>query len=170
MDKMEYFVKVWLGTVFFCPFCFILGIIMQNMSAFVMSAFLFFVFFIGAIASVAWCKSASTNVKQESFTKNDKVSDCEVVSNKVKKPLSYQEYADNTKKALTYTAIVFVIVAGLIIGIDPFSTSSHYSRSSNNDTCHVCGRTFTDSGNTKSIARTNMCKNCYSNYTWAVGE
>lgn len=36
--------------------------------------------------------------------------------------------------------------------------------------CKSCGRTFKAgdaAGNYRSIARTNMCKNCYSNYQWA---
>ena len=36
--------------------------------------------------------------------------------------------------------------------------------------CKVCDREFTDSSNIKCIRETNMCKNCYNNYSWATGE
>ena len=32
--------------------------------------------------------------------------------------------------------------------------------------CKSCGRTYTDSENKMSIAKTGMCKNCYNNFQW----
>lgn len=46
--------------------------------------------------------------------------------------------------------------------------SSSSSSSKNSSRCKVCGRSFTDDENKKSIRHTNMCVNCYNNYQFGV--
>lgn len=75
---------------------------------------------------------------------------------------------DIKKHILKYRVAVTVIVIAIIgVGISGIDFRS----SSSNDTgkvCQSCHKTFTDSKNTKSIARTNMCTNCYSNYKFGT--
>ena len=60
--------------------------------------------------------------------------------------------------------IIIVIVIFLFIGL--FSGGG--SSGSSSKTCQVCHRTFESSSEKSNIARTNMCKNCYSNYKWSM--
>ena len=63
--------------------------------------------------------------------------------------------------------VVFIAVIVLIALIASCTGSgSGSSGSSNSRRCKSCGRTFTDSSNTRSIARTGMCSNCYNNFKW----
>ena len=39
--------------------------------------------------------------------------------------------------------------------------------SGNSSTCKSCGRSYSDSGNIMSIARSGMCSTCYGNFKWA---
>ena len=58
---------------------------------------------------------------------------------------------------------ILVIFIALVSGESGGGTGSG-SSSSRSAECHICGRTFTDSENVRSIRNTNMCKRCYSNY------
>ena len=62
--------------------------------------------------------------------------------------------------------IAFVIVAVVIVAV--VSSGGGSGSSSKERTCQVCHRTFTDQSNKSSIARTNMCKNCYQNFEWGM--
>ncbi len=64
--------------------------------------------------------------------------------------------------------IVFVLLFAYADGCASGGSGSS-SGSSEGSTCQVCDRTFTDSANKRSIARTNMCTNCYENYEYAQG-
>lgn len=59
-------------------------------------------------------------------------------------------------------ATVCIIIAILVFGyfISIFTSPSE----PNIYTCARCNKTFTDSANTKSIARTNFCAKCYNDY------
>lgn len=50
------------------------------------------------------------------------------------------------------------------------SSSSRSSSSSNSLTCRVCGRSFSDDSNKRSIRLNNMCNNCYKNFKYANGQ
>lgn len=61
------------------------------------------------------------------------------------------------------TIIAVILVLLLLSGLGSCTGGGDDSGA----TCGSCGRTFTDSGNTRSIAYKNMCKNCYSNFKWS---
>ena len=67
--------------------------------------------------------------------------------------------------------IIIAIVVALLLFIPEMLNgnlgSSNTSSSGSSRTCRSCGRKFTDSSNKSSIARTNMCTNCYNNFKWA---
>jgi len=73
---------------------------------------------------------------------------------------------------------LLVIAVGFIIGVVVFicshpipktnNSSTVQSTIANSKTCQSCGRSFTDSKNTMSIAKTHMCSNCYSNFEWGM--
>ena len=63
-------------------------------------------------------------------------------------------------------AALIVVVIILIILLGTMCGTSGGSSSSSSRTCKSCGRSFTDSSNTMSIAKTGMCKNCYNNFKW----
>ena len=61
--------------------------------------------------------------------------------------------------------IIFIVIFLLAMCSSGGSSSSTGNSSK---TCQVCHRSFTDSANKNSISRTNMCKNCYSNFEWGM--
>lgn len=67
------------------------------------------------------------------------------------------------KKIVAFSGAIFLIVA-ITIGLLLSGTGSVVS---SGRTCKACHRSFTDSANVRSIINTNMCKNCYGNYSWA---
>lgn len=71
-----------------------------------------------------------------------------------------EDYQDAIKKVKRYALIA--MICGLFIGM--LIDTSITGTSSRSYRCQFCERTFTDSSNTKSIKKTNMCENCYSNY------
>lgn len=73
------------------------------------------------------------------------------------------------------TRAIFILGVILCIGVAMMlsscvgsSSSTTATSTSNSKTCQVCGKTFTDSDNKHSIKMTNMCKQCYSNYEYAM--
>ena len=58
--------------------------------------------------------------------------------------------------------IVIAIIVFALLG------SCGGSSSSSSKTCKSCHRTFTSSSEKSSIARTNMCTNCFDNYKWVM--
>lgn len=79
-----------------------------------------------------------------------------------------EQKINSTKKAAIIGIIIYVVLMGVgICGV--FGNTAEFS----DNQCQACERKFTDSKNTKSIARTNMCKNCYDNYKsleWVLDE
>ena len=69
------------------------------------------------------------------------------------------------------TIIIIAVVVALLLFIPELLNgnlgSSNTGSSGSSRTCPSCGRKFTDSTNKSSIARTNMCTNCYNNFKWA---
>jgi hypothetical protein len=63
-------------------------------------------------------------------------------------------------------AIVILIIIVLLYALGSCSGGSS-SSSSGSAKCQVCGKTFTNSSDRKSIAYTNMCERCYSNYKYS---
>jgi len=59
---------------------------------------------------------------------------------------------------------IFIILVGYWVVSCNMGNSS--GSSSGSKTCKSCGRTFSDTSNFMSIAKTGMCKNCYNNYNW----
>lgn len=79
-------------------------------------------------------------------------------------------YTDRGKCAMTSLKaiiIIAIVIAILFIIPEMLNGSSGGSSSGSSRTCGYCGRSFTDSSNKSSIARTNLCTNCYNNYKWA---
>ena len=75
----------------------------------------------------------------------------------------------NTTKVVAIISIV-IFVALTIAGI--FGAFGNTGGHSDNK-CQVCEIKYSDSKNKKSIAKTNMCKNCYENYKsleWVLDE
>ena len=60
-------------------------------------------------------------------------------------------------------AIVILIIIVLLYALGSCSGGSS-SSSSGSAKCQVCGKTFTNRDDSKSIAYTNMCEKCYRNY------
>lgn len=63
-------------------------------------------------------------------------------------------------------AIAIVVIFILLCALGSCSGGSD-SSSSGSARCRVCGKTFTNSSDRKSIAYTNMCEKCYSNYKYS---
>ncbi len=61
---------------------------------------------------------------------------------------------------ITFLAIIYFFYSLIFGGIGGGSSTS-------TNTCLSCDRTYADSANKRSIRKTNMCQNCYSNYKWA---
>ena len=79
-------------------------------------------------------------------------------------------YTDRSKCAMTSlkSIIVIAIVIAILFVIPEMPNgNSNTGSTGSSRTCRSCGRTFTDSTNKSSIARTNMCTNCYNNFKWA---
>lgn len=78
-----------------------------------------------------------------------------------------QEKKARKKATATFWAIVIIIVFWFfcVMSTDSGSSSNSGDKGS---TCAVCGRTFTDYENKKSIRRNNMCQNCYKNYEYGM--
>ncbi len=57
---------------------------------------------------------------------------------------------------------VIIIIGAVSGGSSPAQTTPP------SKTCQVCNRSFTDSANMQSIRLTNMCKNCYKNFEYAM--
>ncbi len=79
-----------------------------------------------------------------------------------------EQKINSTKKAAIIGIIIYVIFMGIgICGM--FGNTAEFS----DNQCQICEREFKDSKNKKSIAETNMCKNCYDNYKsleWVLDE
>ena len=61
---------------------------------------------------------------------------------------------------------IFIVFAGSMCGLLDLGDSS-----SSTLTCRSCGRSYSiGTEDYRSIRSTNMCKNCYDNYRWAVGQ
>lgn len=71
-------------------------------------------------------------------------------------------------KGKTLAWLVAAAVAIFLLGQIDFSGTSSGGGGSDSRVCKSCGRTFTDSANKNSIARTGMCKNCYNNFQWGM--
>ena len=69
---------------------------------------------------------------------------------------------------LSTGAIVAIIVGICILVGAIMAMTDDSSSSSNSKTCKSCNRSYTDSANTMSIAKTGMCKNCYGNFEWGM--
>ena len=70
-------------------------------------------------------------------------------------------------RVILYTICVIALSMCLLTSCSsgtPTTASTTYSL-----TCKSCGREFSDSTNKKSIRSTNMCSNCYKNYSYASG-
>lgn len=73
-------------------------------------------------------------------------------------------YSDDWKNGYAYKPVVFAYVNDELI-----HQPEKWSASDDKDTvkCDVCGKYYKKgSENAKSIQKTNMCENCYSNYKW----
>ena len=86
----------------------------------------------------------------------------------------YKDMDIKEKEKISYVilAIIGILVLAFIIfcvSMAFLSDSSGSSSSSDSLTCKVCGRSFSDSANKKSIRSTNMCSNCYRNYSYVSG-
>ena len=68
---------------------------------------------------------------------------------------------------LVIMVVLFIAMLGSCFGS---SGSSSYSSSSSTRTCGYCKREFSDATNKNYILHTNMCRNCYRNYCWGIGE
>lgn len=75
--------------------------------------------------------------------------------------------ANNNGKSGSGGSVAIVIVVILILLYALGSCSGGSSSSSGSAKCQVCGKTFTNSDDRKSIAYTNMCERCYSNYKYS---
>lgn len=71
------------------------------------------------------------------------------------------------KKSILLIVVLLILVV-LLIGTCSGGSGSSYT-SGDTRVCRVCNKTFSDSGNVKSIRRTNMCSRCYSNYSAMQG-
>lgn len=79
-------------------------------------------------------------------------------------------YTDRSKCAMTSLKsiiVIAIVIAILFVIPEMLNGSSNTGSTGSSRTCRSCGRTFTDSTNKSSIARTNMCTNCYNNFKWA---
>ena len=83
---------------------------------------------------------------------------------------SAENKINETKKYSMAGIIILAIVC--IITVISFVGNVSDSKFADNQ-CHTCERKFTDSDNKMSIAKTNMCENCYNNYDslkWVLEE
>ena len=81
----------------------------------------------------------------------------------------------NAKSGKGSSILVIIIAVILIVALLGMCSSGggSSSGSASSKTCKSCHRTFTDSANKTSIAKTGMCSNCYSNFQWgqkAIGN
>ena len=96
----------------------------------------------------------------------------------VKAALDTREITEDAKtnaaKKLQETKKYAIIGIALILLMSAIATFSLINTDEFADNqCHFCERKFTDSDNKRSIARTNMCENCYGNYKdleWVLDE
>ena len=63
--------------------------------------------------------------------------------------------------------IEIIVLIAVIVACSSIGGGGSGSGGSSSRTCKSCGRKYTDSANTRSIARTGMCTNCYNNFKWA---
>lgn len=75
--------------------------------------------------------------------------------------IELNDLKDSSSKTRKRTIIILVCCVLAIFIFIAFLENTEYISDS---MCQVCERTFTDSTNLRSIARTNMCKNCADNY------
>lgn len=82
-----------------------------------------------------------------------------------------QEHAVMANGKSLKPVLAILVVALLIIGIAGAKSGAFSSGSSSesSSSCGYCHRSFTDSGNNRSIARTGMCSNCAGNYKSMTG-
>ena len=70
-------------------------------------------------------------------------------------------------KAVKIILATIALALILFIGVGIALEGGKGGSSTRTATCKSCGRTFdTGSSNARSIARTGMCNNCYSNFKW----
>ncbi|MBR3766656.1 MAG: hypothetical protein IKL10_00230 [Clostridia bacterium] len=86
-----------------------------------------------------------------------------------------EDIKKNAEKKLQETkkyaiiGIVLILIVSVIVTFSLINNSVEFA----DNQCHFCERKFTDIENKKSIARTNMCENCYDNYKdleWVLDE
>lgn len=82
-------------------------------------------------------------------------------------PPAYTDRSKCTMVSFKTLIIIAIIIALLLVVPELINGSSSTGGGSSSRTCGYCGRKFTDSSNKSSIARTNMCVNCYNNFKWA---
>lgn len=68
--------------------------------------------------------------------------------------------SNSNGKSSPIVTVVVIFLALSVIGSCSGGIDKEY-------TCSHCGRTFTNSADTRSIARTNMCEICYDNYKFS---
>lgn len=69
-------------------------------------------------------------------------------------------------RAIIIVTLIVAVISGIAVG----GNSGGGSSSGSTNTCGSCHRSWSagdSGGNYMSIARTNMCKNCYNNFKWA---
>lgn len=82
-------------------------------------------------------------------------------------PPAYTDRSKCVMVSFKTLIILAVIIALLLIVPELLNSSPSTGGGTSSRTCGYCGRKFTDSSNKSSIARTNMCVNCYNNFKWA---
>lgn len=70
----------------------------------------------------------------------------------------------NQKHSLIF-ALIFAIVLNIAVGYAPGLFAGGGGGGSSSYTCQYCGRSFSSgTDDSRSVARTNMCSNCYGNF------
>lgn len=78
---------------------------------------------------------------------------------------------NSTKKVeKTVGIIAIIIIIVTIAALFLFSTDSPGSSGGKSKVCQSCDREYTDSTNKNYIRHTNMCRLCYRNYCYAIGQ
>ena len=68
----------------------------------------------------------------------------------------------HNKKCRLIGLVIMVVSASILVFSGRMRPS--FSGGGSSAVCSSCDRVFTDSDNVRSIKKTNMCTNCYSNY------
>ena len=85
--------------------------------------------------------------------------------------INYENNKEKTgnKKGIAGAIAVISVIVVLIVVIVGLSSGSSPSGGSSK-TCQSCHREYTDSTNKNYIRHTNMCRLCYRNYCYAIGQ